>query len=164
MTSQRLVGRERELGDLTTALERAEGGSGGAFIVAGAPGIGKTRLATELAAAARAAGVGVHWGRCWQGGVAPAFWPWVQVLRSMQAHDSGAPGMVTDVLALIGPGPRPSSPGDATIPADGFVVLDQLAVAVSAAARATPRWWSSTTCSGLTRRRCRPSPTSPPRR
>ena len=139
VTSQRLVGRERELGDLTMALERAEGGSGAAFIVAGAPGIGKTRLATELAAAARAAGVGVHWGRCWQGGVAPAFWPWVQVLRSMQADDRGAPGMVTDVLALIGPGPRPSSPSDATIPADGFVVLDQLAVAVSAAARATPR-------------------------
>ena len=138
MTSQRLVGRERELGDLTTALERAEGGSGGAFIVAGAPGIGKTRLATELAAAAHADRVGVHWGRCWQG-VAPPFWPWVQVLRSMQAHDSGAPGMMADVLAIIGPGPRASSPGDATIPADGFVVLDQLAVAVSAAARATPR-------------------------
>lgn len=136
--SHRLVGREWELRELTTALERATRGSGGALIVAGAPGIGKTRLAMELTTAAQAAGVGVHWGRCWQGDAAPAFWPWVQVLRSMQAHESGSPGLLADVLPLIGPASRASSPGDATIPADGFVVLDLLAVAVVAAARATP--------------------------
>ena len=83
---------------MVMALERAQQGSGGALVVAGPPGIGKTRLATELAAAARVAGVGVHWGRCWQGDVAPAFWPWVQVLRSMQAHDSGFPGLLAETL------------------------------------------------------------------
>ena len=136
MISHRLVGRERELLELTTSLGRAKGGSGGALIVAGPPGIGKTRVAMELAAAAQADGVGVHWGRCWQGDVAPAFWPWVQVLRSMEADDSGLRAQLVDVLALIGPRSRPSSRGAATTPADGFVVLDQLASVVCAAARA----------------------------
>ena len=85
MISHRLVGRERELLELTTALEQAKGGSGGAIIVAGPPGIGKTRLVTEVATVAKADGVGVHWGRCWQGDVAPTFWPWAQVLRSIEA-------------------------------------------------------------------------------
>jgi len=132
------VGRERELAELTTALQRSKGGSGGALIIAGTPGIGKTRLAMELAAVAQAAGVVVHWGRCWQGDAEPAFWPWVQVLRSMQAEDRGSPGLLANVLLLIGPGSRRSSPGDGITPADGFIVLDQLAVAVAAAARATP--------------------------
>src|SRR5918994_6956040 len=134
--SHRLVGRERELLELTTSLGRAKGGSGGALIVAGPPGIGKTRVAMELAAAAQADGVGVHWGRCWQGDVAPAFWPWVQVLRSMEADDSALRAQLVDVLALIAPRSRPSSRGAATTPADGFVILDQLASVVSAAARA----------------------------
>src|SRR6185503_2600352 len=35
--------------------------------------------------AARAAerGASVIWGRCWEGEGAPAFWPWVQVLRAL---------------------------------------------------------------------------------
>jgi hypothetical protein len=46
---------------------------------AGEPGIGKTRLAEELPAAATSRGTLVSWGRCWEGEGAPAFWPWVQV-------------------------------------------------------------------------------------
>ena len=134
--SHRLVGRERELLELTGALERAKGGWGGAVIVAGPPGIGKTRLVTELTTKAYADGVAVRWGRCWQGDVAPGFWPWVQVLRSMEADDGGLGAQLLDVLRLIGPRSRPSSGGDGTPPADGFVVLDQLASAISAAGRA----------------------------
>src|SRR5262245_49434081 len=102
--SHRLVGRERELLELSGAVEQAKGGSGGAMIVAGPPGIGKTRLATELTTNAHAEGVGVHWGRCWQDNVAPAFWPWVQVLRSMEAVDGASPTRLNDALALIAPG------------------------------------------------------------
>src|SRR5262249_4651482 len=43
-----LVGRERELGDLLARLDRARGGAGGALILSGEPGIGKTRLLEEL--------------------------------------------------------------------------------------------------------------------
>jgi hypothetical protein len=135
VVSHGLVGRERELLELLTALDRATGGSGGALIVAGPPGIGKTRLVTELTTKAHADGVAVHWGRCWQGDVAPAFWPWVQVLRSMAADDGGLGAQLVDLLALIGPRSRASSGGRGTPPADGFVVLDQLGSAISAAAR-----------------------------
>ncbi|MGH2625083.1 MAG: ATP-binding protein, partial [Anaerolineales bacterium] len=52
------------------------------FLVSGEPGIGKSRLADEFAIRVRARGAGVYWGRCWEAGGAPAFWPWVQSLRA----------------------------------------------------------------------------------
>jgi eukaryotic-like serine/threonine-protein kinase len=76
------VGREAELGVLTDDLDAALAGRGGVVLVAGEPGIGKTRLAEELAAQASGRGVLVLWGRCWEGEGAPAFWPWVQVVRA----------------------------------------------------------------------------------
>jgi predicted ATPase len=52
------------------------------FLVAGEPGIGKSRLAEELIAEARARGARVLVGRCWEAGGAPAYWPWVQSVRA----------------------------------------------------------------------------------
>ena len=75
------VGRERELADLAEALDAALAGSGRVVLVAGEPGIGKSRLAEELSALARARGAEVLVGRCWEAGGAPAYWPWVQALR-----------------------------------------------------------------------------------
>jgi tetratricopeptide (TPR) repeat protein len=86
------VGRERELGALGTGLRAAIAGRGGLFMIVGEPGIGKTRLADELSADARAAGALVLWGRCWEGGGAPAYWPWVQVLRGCCAAAGEALG------------------------------------------------------------------------
>jgi tetratricopeptide (TPR) repeat protein len=79
------VGRERELGDLRGALDQAGSGHGRLFLLSGEPGIGKTRLAEEIAAEAAAQGVRVVWGRCWEGDGAPAYWPWIQVLRACLA-------------------------------------------------------------------------------
>jgi DNA-binding CsgD family transcriptional regulator len=76
------VGREGELVALTADLDAAVAGRGGVVLVGGEPGIGKTRLAEELAAQATARGALVLWGRCWEGEGAPAFWPWVQVVRA----------------------------------------------------------------------------------
>ncbi len=84
------VGRAGELAALTADLDAAVGGRGGVVLVAGEPGIGKTRLAEELAARATARGAVVLWGRCWEGAGAPSFWPWVQVVRGyvqVQADD-----------------------------------------------------------------------------
>lgn len=53
------------------------------FLLAGDPGIGKSRLAYEAAARARDRGIKVAWGRCWEAGGAPAYWPWVQALRAL---------------------------------------------------------------------------------
>jgi predicted ATPase len=76
------VGRDAELAALTADLDAAVAGRGGVVLLAGEPGIGKTRLAEELAAAAAVRGAFVLWGRCWEGEGAPAFWPWVQVIRA----------------------------------------------------------------------------------
>jgi DNA-binding SARP family transcriptional activator/tetratricopeptide (TPR) repeat protein len=76
------VGRERELADLVGALDDALAGSGRLALVAGEPGIGKSRLAEELGHHARQRGARVCVGRCWEAGGAPAYWPWVQALRA----------------------------------------------------------------------------------
>src|SRR5262249_51431325 len=75
------VGRERELAELGDGLDAALGGGGRLFLVSGERGIGKTRLVDELSAVAAAQGALVLWGRCWEGGGAPAYWPWLQLIR-----------------------------------------------------------------------------------
>jgi ActR/RegA family two-component response regulator len=77
------VGRERELAQLVDALENSLSGLGRLILLSGEPGIGKSRLADELAAEARGLGASVLWGRCWEAGGAPAYWPWLQSLRSL---------------------------------------------------------------------------------
>ena len=76
------VGREREMAELRAGFEDARSGRGRLFLLSGEPGIGKTRVAHELASIANAHGASVAWGRCWEGGGAPAYWPWVQVMRA----------------------------------------------------------------------------------
>jgi hypothetical protein len=76
------VGRERELAALLAGLDDAVSGRGSLFLVAGEPGIGKSRLMDEVAGRARARGVRPIWGRCWEAGGAPPYWPWVQAVRS----------------------------------------------------------------------------------
>jgi DNA-binding SARP family transcriptional activator len=75
------VGRERELAELVGGLDDAFAGRGGLFLLAGEPGIGKSRLAEQLIAQAKGRGGRVLVGRCWEAGGAPAYWPWVQSLR-----------------------------------------------------------------------------------
>lgn len=50
-------------------------------LLGGEPGIGKTRLASVLADDAEGRGIPVWWGRGWEDGSAPAFWPWNMALR-----------------------------------------------------------------------------------
>ena len=78
-----LVGRDGELGELLAGLDDAACGAGRLFLLAGDPGIGKSRLAYEAAARARDRGFKVVWGRCWEAGGAPAYWPWMQALRAL---------------------------------------------------------------------------------
>jgi DNA-binding SARP family transcriptional activator len=76
------VGRRAQLEAVENALLRP----GGIVLVAGEPGIGKTRLVHEAVAAAAAGGCAVAWGRCEDGDGAPPFWPWVQVIRALLRH------------------------------------------------------------------------------
>jgi class 3 adenylate cyclase/tetratricopeptide (TPR) repeat protein len=79
------VGREAELDRLDAALEGALAGQGRLVLVAGEPGIGKTRIAEQLVARARARAARGVWGRCFEGEGAPAYWPWIQLLRAYAA-------------------------------------------------------------------------------
>lgn len=60
----KLIGREWELAALTAMLDQAAQGQGRVAALVGAPGIGKSRLAAELAAAAGTRGFDVHWAVC----------------------------------------------------------------------------------------------------
>jgi DNA-binding SARP family transcriptional activator len=80
--SESFVGRERELTEFRTAFYEALAGRMSLFLIAGEPGIGKSRLADELTSLAQARAAKVCWGRCWEAGGAPAYWPWVQALRA----------------------------------------------------------------------------------
>ncbi len=82
------VGREREVAALRGAVDEVVAGRGRLVMLAGEPGIGKTRLADETANYAAANGLRVLWGRCWEGGGAPAFWPWIELIRG--SLDAGA--------------------------------------------------------------------------
>jgi DNA-binding SARP family transcriptional activator len=74
------VGYEPELEVMRAALERTFAGQGGVVLVGGEPGIGKSHLAERLDEIALARGARVLWGRCWEAGGAPPYWPWVQAL------------------------------------------------------------------------------------
>jgi DNA-binding SARP family transcriptional activator len=77
------VGREAELAAVRSGLEAAFAGHGSLFLLVGEPGIGKSRLAEEVARDARGRGARVVVGRAWEAGGAPAYWPWVQSLRAL---------------------------------------------------------------------------------
>ncbi len=49
-------------------------------MVAGEPGIGKTRLLEEVAETARVEGAAVLWGRCYEGEAARPYGPFVEAL------------------------------------------------------------------------------------
>ena len=87
----RLAGRDRELAALRRWLAQARAGHGRLVVLAGPPGIGKTRLAEELAEEARRSGQRVLWGRAVQEEGAPPLWPWRRILGAVGASAT-APG------------------------------------------------------------------------
>lgn len=107
--SEVFVGRAREIGELERVLDAARGGSGAAVLVAGEAGIGKTRLASELARRARDAGCAVLLGRSIDlVGTQLPYQPFVEALRPLGTPwqvDGQAPGsqlrVFEDTLALL---------------------------------------------------------------
>ena len=85
-----LVGRRLAIGALRSAVDAAVGGAGGVVLLAGEAGMGKTALASEAAAYAKARGAEAVWGTCWEGDGAPGFWPWIQVMRALAADADGS--------------------------------------------------------------------------
>ena len=84
------VGRRSELTRMRSHVDAAMAGSGRVIMIAGEPGIGKTRTASELEAYAEERGYQVLWGRCYEEAGAPPYWTWVQPIRSyVEGVDSG---------------------------------------------------------------------------
>ena len=76
-----LVGRQPELAALLERLEAAGQGQGEIVLVAGEPGIGKTRLLAELADRARGSGWQVLVGRAYESEGMPPYLPFAEALR-----------------------------------------------------------------------------------
>jgi class 3 adenylate cyclase/tetratricopeptide (TPR) repeat protein len=85
MAREAFVGRIAERARLDAAFDVANAGERHVALVAGEPGIGKTRLAVELARDANAAGAIVLDGRCNEDLGAP-FQPWMQALAHFSLH------------------------------------------------------------------------------
>jgi len=107
--SQAFVGRARELEELERALDAARAGSGTTVLVAGEAGIGKTRLASEVARRARDAGFEVLLGRSIDlVGTELPYQPFAEALRPLGEPwrvDGQAPGsqlrVFEETLALL---------------------------------------------------------------
>lgn len=82
------VGREREFGELTRLWEAASAGQLCVAFVAGEPGVGKTRLAGEIAAQLHSRGARVLAGSCGEDLGVP-YQPFVEALRHHVDHTPG---------------------------------------------------------------------------
>jgi hypothetical protein len=114
-----LVGRHGVLADLTAALDRATGGRGGLLLVTGEPGVGKTRVAEELAATR--GGVAVHWARCTGGQSGASLRPWAVLLRRLAADHGDVADLVhrrATLDALLTGVPAEQAPGWSLLAAD----------------------------------------------
>src|SRR5271154_5202307 len=88
-------------------------------------------------------GMRAVWGRSWEGGGAPAYWPWVQILRSLvfdsKSTRTRSAAVVPEVAKLIpelaseAHGEPPSDPKQAQ-----FRLFDAVTTALKDAARAQP--------------------------
>jgi tetratricopeptide (TPR) repeat protein len=133
-----LVGRTEELDQLRHALEDALSSMGRLVLISGEPGIGKSRIASEIARISAARGAFAVWGRCWEAGGAPSYWPWVQSLRALIRNKdpeelrrllgSGATiisQVLPEITEMLPDSPVPASTGDPE--AARFRLFDEVA-------------------------------------
>lgn len=144
------------MAELRVGLSDVTAGHSHLFLLSGEPGIGKTRLADEFGRQAVAQGVDVAWGRCWEGDGAPAYWPWIQVVRASLSNtdaekraailgSEATPQVAQDVAQLLPDlrtahapiprylGPQPTDPKQAR-----FQLFESVATLLKNVARIVP--------------------------
>jgi tetratricopeptide (TPR) repeat protein len=143
-----LVGRGRELEQLDAALSDAIARRGGLVVVTGEPGIGKTALARAFVEHAAGRGASWAWGTCWDGGGAPAYWPWVQIARALARREDAATlraglgpaapwiaGLLPELAGTLGP---PALPSDLNADQARFRLFDAIASLLATVAERRP--------------------------
>jgi pilus assembly protein CpaF len=126
-TGDGFVDREQERLDIRMILDRAQTGAGGMLFVTGAPGIGSSRLASEVAIEAAGKGWMVLSGRCVEQDGAP-YAPFREVLAGAVTASTSkalqeAAGKNGPLLAHLAPALRQKVRG---MPADAGAAADKL--------------------------------------
>lgn len=139
------VGRTTELARLVAAFDATATGGTRILLVAGEPGIGKTRLVDEFLTHCARRGASVAWGRCHEDADAPAYWPWAQAMRPLlepldAAALTPALGREAALLARVIPAlrDRAGEPESAGAPADSYALFDPWTRLLATLARRAP--------------------------
>ena len=118
---------------LARIAARLAGGrdTGGALVLVGEPGVGKTTLAEAATALAAEHGRLTAWARCVEDGSGPAYLPWIQLLRGLGPAGGQA---VREALELL-TGVRSTSENQDTA---RFLIYQSVLAALEAASAAQP--------------------------
>ncbi len=90
LPSAPLIGRTDELRRILTLVEAVAGGHGKLIVLAGEPGVGKTRLAQEITLNIRNQGFFIAPGRCYEPQGAVPYYPFIDALASAYSAASSA--------------------------------------------------------------------------
>jgi DNA-binding SARP family transcriptional activator len=136
-----LVGRAGELDKLRDIMRLAFAGGTGVVIVDGEPGVGKSRLLSEVTAQADRAGALTVWGMCLEGDGTPAMWPWVKVVGALldaELFEGRAERVAGELGRFLEP---PKDDGPLAAPPDSgtrFRLFEQVVALVGRAAARRP--------------------------
>jgi DNA-binding CsgD family transcriptional regulator/tetratricopeptide (TPR) repeat protein len=131
-----MVGRDRELARVMLLLDDALTGAGRLVLCTGEAGIGKTRLAEEVAAQAAARGVPVSWARAADAGSMPPYGLWQLVLDEPAVRAGGDDPSGVDLWSRVfGDVGRPALADGADSGAQRFAMFAEVRRRLAQAAR-----------------------------
>lgn len=97
------VGRQRELDWLLQRMAQADAGRGGVVLIAGEPGIGKTRLLSALTDSESERGSLVLSGRCLDGAGTIPYYPFAEAVKELLASGSAVSSADAGAIAALVP-------------------------------------------------------------